>query len=314
MEDKDIKIVYMGTPEFAVPTLCKLNEKYNVKAVVTVPDKPKGRGLKLLPSEVKSAALELGIPVLQPQSLKDQEFINNLKDIDPDFIVVIAFRILPESVYSLAKTAAFNIHGSLLPRFRGPAPINHAIINGDSETGLTSFILKKMVDTGDVVLQTRTPIGKNETFGDLYSRLELLAPDLAVHTIEILRSGDFKAIIQDESSATPAPKIFASDCKINWHDSAENVKNRINGVSPSPGAWTMMNGERVKFLRAEAAITGEITAIEDLGKFSIENGNFSAKCADGKINIKELQMPGKKAQPVSHFLNGWHGPTVGIFE
>ena len=306
----------MGTPEFAVPTLLQLNEKYNVKAVVTVPDKPKGRGLKLLPSAVKTAALDLGLPVLQPTSLKDEQFVSAIEAIAPDIIVVIAFRILPEAVYSLAKIASFNIHGSLLPRYRGPAPINHAILNGDKETGLTSFVLRKSVDTGDILLQAKCPIADSDTFGDLYDKMKMLAPDLALQTVDLLNEGGYSVLTQDETLATSAPKIFSENCRIDWNKSAEEVKNLINGVSPTPGAWSMLDTSRIKILRAEAekSATDAGTGGNVAGSFRTDNSGFFVNCGSGRISIKELQFPGKKAQTIKVFLNGWRGDKSGKFE
>ncbi|MDD3124455.1 MAG: methionyl-tRNA formyltransferase [Candidatus Kapabacteria bacterium] len=302
-----MKIVYMGTPEFAVPTLKKLAAEYTVSAVVTAPDKPKGRGKQVLPSEVKLAALELGLPVLQPESLKSAEFAEEIRRLAPDIIVVVAFRILPREVYSLARLASFNIHGSLLPKYRGAAPINWAIINGDKATGLTSFILQDKVDTGNIMLQTSAEIGDTQTFGELYEYLMAQAPQLACDTIEMIANGDYPNIAQDEAKATPAPKIFSNDCRIIWNMPAQSIKNVINGVSPAPGAWTMWNGERLKILRAKCVNTLGLSA----GEYEITKKGFLVQCGSGAIAVLELQLPGKKRQDIASFLNGQRNESKG---
>ncbi len=310
MENKNIKIVYMGTPEFAVPALKKLNELYTVSAVVTVPDKEQGRGKKVLPSIIKTTTLELGLPVLQPIKMKDSEFIEAIKNINPDIIVVIAFRILPEEVYSLAKIASFNIHGSLLPKFRGAAPINHAIIKGEKVTGLTSFILNKTVDAGDILLQREMPIPEYASFGDMYHKLMDISADLAVETVETLIKGGYTIMVQDISKASPAPKIFSDDCKINWNDSAENIINFIHGVSPTPGAWTTWHANRFKIYRAELLDA----AVSRPGRWKITKDAFIVNTKSHEVLLKEIQLPGKKAQSIQDFINGYRGDKEGMFE
>ena len=306
--NKDIKIIYMGTPEFAVPTLKALNDNYTVQAVVTVPDKPKGRGKQVLPSDVKIMAAELGLPVLQPEKLKDEDFVRQIKEFAPDIIIVVAFRILPEEVYTLSRLGTFNIHGSILPKYRGAAPINWAVINGDTETGLTSFLLKKEVDTGDILLNIKTEISESTTFGDLYYELKDKAPQLAIDTVELLVAGNYTTQSQDESLATKAPKIFSDDCKIDWSKDSMQVKNLINGVSPIPGAWTMWGEQRIKILRAIPSASFEP---ETLGKFRITKNTFDVQCSDGAISILDIQMPGKKSQRIQDFINGWKHETQG---
>jgi methionyl-tRNA formyltransferase len=310
MQNKKLKIVYMGSPEFAVPALKKLNELFSVEAVVTVPDKEQGRGKKVLPSLVKTTAIELGLPLFQPVKLKDPEFIDEIKRINPDIIVVIAFRILPEEVYSIPQIGSFNIHGSLLPKFRGAAPINHAIISGEKVTGLTSFLLNKTVDAGDILLQREMPIPENATFGDMYDKLMNISADLAVDTVEILISGNFTAKHQDISLATAAPKIFSNDCEINWNQAAIEVRNMIHGVSPVPGAWTSWNSNRLKIFRAELIKCNNKPA----GSFHISKDGFIVNCRDAAIKLLEIQLPGKKIQNIQDFINGYRGDKDGIFE
>lgn len=241
----------MGTPEFAVPTLEKINEIYGVKAVVTVPDKERGRGRKVSYSAVKEKAVELGIDVLQPEKLKDEDFIEKIKSYNPDIICVIAFRILPEEVYSIAKIASFNIHGSLLPKFRGAAPINRAIMAGEKKTGLTSFILKKIVDTGDILLKSEVDVTDNMTAGELHDLMMPLAAELSVKTIDLLKSGNYSPLMQNDEEASPAPKIFREECKLDISKNVLDGKNFIHSLSPYPAAFIEINDIEIKLLRVE---------------------------------------------------------------
>jgi methionyl-tRNA formyltransferase len=310
MSEKSVNIVFMGTPEFAVPTLEKLHSEFGVKAVVTIPDKPKGRGKQMQSSDVKLKALELGLPVLQPEKLKDESFINELKSYEPDIIVVLAFRILPEEVFKIARIATFNIHGSLLPAYRGAAPINWAIINGEKKTGLTSFILEKKVDTGNILFQKTVPITDNMTDGDLHDLLMPLAADMAVDTCNSLLSGEYQLLPQDDSKASPAPKIFPEMCEIKWNQHARELCYFINGMSPFPGAWTTWNGERLKIIRAAFSACSKGIP----GEFSIAQNSFLVQCDKGIISILELQLPGKKIMKTVDFLRGYRGEMSGKFE
>jgi methionyl-tRNA formyltransferase len=303
-------IIFMGTPEFSVPALERIHAEFGVKAVVTVPDKPSGRGQKITSSAVKIKAQELGLPVLQPEKLKDPEFVDGLKGYNPDIIVVIAFRILPEDVYSLAKLGSFNIHGSLLPRYRGAAPINWTIIKGDKVTGLTSFILKKEVDTGDVLLRKEIPIPENATAGDLHDLMMPHAADLSVKTIELLLGGKYTGLPQDASLASPAPKIFPEQCKIDWSNDAYTVKNFIHGMSPIPGAWTIWNGKRFKIYRA----TLNSGKTSEAGTYKISDNSFDVYCTNGSLSILEMQLEGKKTMKIRDFLAGYRGDKEGKFE
>ncbi|MFH1049568.1 MAG: methionyl-tRNA formyltransferase [bacterium] len=303
-------IIFMGTPEFAVPTLVELHEVFGIKAVVTVPDKPQGRGKKVMPSDVKIKATELGIPVLQPEKLKDDSFINELKSFEPDIMVVLAFRILPEEVFTISKIATFNIHASLLPKYRGAAPINWAIINGEKTTGLTSFILEKKVDTGNILLQKAMDIPEGATAGDLHDLMMPKAAQMAVDTCNLLISSDYQLMVQDNSLATPAPKIFPEFCKINWNQHAENVRNFIHGLSPFQGAWTLWNGERLKILRVEFSACGKGIP----GTFSINDNIMNVQCDKGIISLREIQLPGKRPMKIQDFLRGYRGRKEGILE
>jgi len=302
-------IIFMGTPDFAVPSLEALHHTFGVKAVVTNPDKPQGRGLKLIPTPVKSSALDLGIPLLQPESLKSEEFAQQIKELSPDIICVIAFKILPKSVYSLAKLGTFNVHGSLLPRYRGAAPIQWSIINGDKETGVTTFLLNDTVDTGNILLQKKCPISETMTFGDLYSEMMPLAADIAVTTCELLISGDVHSISQDNSLATPAPKIFREQCLIDWSNPVFKVKNFIHGVSPIPAAWTYFNKSKLKIYRCK---TSELQL--PVGTYQIRNNSFFIGCSDGSCEILELQPEGKPKMSVRDFINGYRGEMNGLME
>lgn len=304
------KIIFMGTPQFAVPALRAVNGKYGLAACVTTPDKPKGRGRKLQPPAVKTAALELSIPVLQPQSLKAPEFESQIKAINPDIIVVIAFRILPEEIYTKAKIAAFNIHGSLLPKYRGAAPINWAIINGETKTGLTSFILQRKVDTGNMLLKKQINIDDSTTAGDLHDALMPVASDLSIETIELLLKGDYAALPQNDEEATPAPKLFTGGCKIDWARPAGKLLRFIHGTSPLPGAWTIRDGKILKIFRVKTA--GEI-GIEP-GCFIIGNGRMYVGCGTGALELLEIQLQGKKAMKVPDYLRGYRGGNSGFLD
>ena len=307
---KNPSIIFMGTPDFAVPALEAINERFGLKAAVVPPDKPKGRGKKISPCEVKIKALELGIPVLQPANLKDPAFLEELKRLNPDIIATLAFRILPEEVFSLPKIATFNVHASLLPKYRGPAPINWAIIEGEKITGVTSFVIEKGIDAGKIILAKPFEIPPDFTAGDLWEALKPLAAQVAVETCELLLSGDFELVEQDDSLATKAPKVFPETAKIDWSENAEKVKNFALGHSPKPGAWTIWNGERLKILRAKTLPEkgGEP------GKYEIDGKSFRAQCGEGSIAILELQLPGKKPMAVKDFLNGYRGKSSGFFE
>ncbi len=309
-ENRDLSIIFMGTPEFAVPCLEAVHGNYGVRAVVTVPDKPRGRGQKMLPSPVKARAEELGIPVLQPESLKDPEFEAALAALRPDIIVVVAFRILPRSIFTLARLAAFNIHGSLLPRYRGAAPINRAIMNGEKVTGLTSFILQDNVDTGSMLLTRRVEITPGMTAGDLHDTLMPLAAGLAVETVGLIASGNYSPLVQDESLACPAPKIFREDCRINWAMAGDRLADMIHGVSPAPGAWTLLDGETFKILRVEQAVRDFAGAAP--GSYVIEGADIFVAAGSGTIKLLEVKPQGKKAISAADFTRGYRGAKSGV--
>ena len=304
------RIIFMGTPEFAVPALRAVHDQFGVVGVVTVPDKPQGRGRSIKPSAVKEAALELGIEqILQPMKLKDPDFQAQLADLQPDILCVIAFRILPREVYTIANLGAFNVHASLLPKFRGAAPINHAIIKGETETGVTSFLLNDVVDTGSLLMQKRIPIADGTTVGELYAQLMPLAAECAVETCQALIDGTAAPQPQDDTLASPAPKVFRETAVIDWTQSRERVRNHIHGHSPVPGAWTTWNDAVLKVFRASLA---DDTC--EPGSFRIVGDRFIAGCADGALELTEIQLPGKKRMQAGDILRGYRGPTDGTFE
>ncbi|MGA1306868.1 MAG: methionyl-tRNA formyltransferase [Candidatus Kapaibacteriota bacterium] len=303
-------IIFMGTPEFAVPALRALHDAFGLTAIVSVPDKPAGRGRVLQSSPVSKEAIALGIPLLTPHSLKDPEFISTIAAYKPDIIIVIAFRILPKEVYSLAKLGAFNIHGSLLPKYRGAAPIQWAIINGETTTGLTSFLLNDTVDTGKILAQSTIEIEPSMTAGDLFLALEIPSAELAVQTCRDLLSGKAKPIPQNDAHATPAPKLFRSTCSINWNNSADLIINLIRGTNPKPGAWTTFNGKTLKILKA--AISDSSMNLES-GRFVIEDSNFMVGTGSDNMSLLTIQEEGKPKMSIVDFLRGYRGIKEGIF-
>ena len=303
MTKQDLRIVYLGTPEFAVASLRALVEGgYNVVAVVTMPDKPAGRGHQLQYSDVKKYALEAGLPVLQPEKLKDEAFVEELRSYQADLQIVVAFRMLPEVVWAMPRLGTFNIHGSLLPQYRGAAPINWAVMNGEKETGLTTFMLKHEIDTGNMILQERIAIGEEENVGSVHDRLMALSENMVIRTVDLIIDCENKGIQvpttpQPEiAELKPAPKIFKEDCEIRFAEkTAQEVKNFVRGLSPYPAAW------------ANLTIHGQ--TFENVKIFAVEiadKGELVVPCKEGAVSIKELQVPGKKRMDIKAFLNGLH--------
>lgn len=302
------KIVFFGTPEIAVPVLNAVAKDFNVIAVVTNQDKEQGRGRKLQPSEVKVAAENLGITILQPDDLKSESFAEDLKKFNADIFLVFAYRILPSHILLIPKIGSFNIHPSLLPKYRGAAPINHTIINGDNETGITTFLLEEKVDAGGILLQDKFSLEPDMTAGELYEIVMQKAPDIAIRTINRLASGDRSIQTQNSDLVSKAPKIFREDCELDFYKTAISLKNFINGVSPIPAAWKIWNGKNIKFLRAKAAVGANKL---EAGEFEINGKKLFLGCADGAIEILELQPEGKKAMSVMDFINGYRGELRG---
>ena len=304
--DKKPRIVFIGTPAFAVASLSALlAAKMNVVAVVTAPDKPSGRGMKLQPSAVKQFAIENNIEVLQPEKLKSPAFFDALKTLNADLQVVVAFRMLPEIIWSMPPMGTLNVHGSLLPQYRGAAPINWAIINGEKQTGVTTFQLQHAIDTGNILLQAPIDISENMTAGELHDIMKEVGANVLVKTIEGLQNNTIKATPQTNDNVTlkHAPKIFTQDCEIDWHQSVNDIHNLIRGLAPFPGAITKVEGKIVK-LYAPYKLPSSVT--EAPGTF-ITDGKTFAKiaCKDGYIGINDIQWEGKKRMPIVDFLRGY---------
>ncbi|MBE6207435.1 MAG: methionyl-tRNA formyltransferase [Rikenellaceae bacterium] len=311
MNAKDLRIVFMGTPEFAVPSLKALVEGgYNVIAVVTTPDKPAGRGRLLHESDVKIAARELGLPILQPEKLRDEEFVAAMEALKPDLGIVIAFRMLPEVIWSMPRLGTFNLHASLLPEYRGAAPINWAIINGEKETGVTTFLLNHEIDKGAIIGQLREEITPDDTIGTLYDRLMHKGVGLVLETVEKLAAGEINPIEQqhiDESTLKPAPKIFKEDCLVDWSKGGRQIVNFVRGLSPYPAAWSRLvrDGEElaVKIFRTSFL---EAAHNEPLGTIRTDwREELEVACADGWIKIHELQVAGKRRMTTHDLLLGF---------
>ncbi|MCI4669655.1 MAG: methionyl-tRNA formyltransferase [Bacteroidia bacterium] len=297
----------MGTPEFAVQSLRKLLEEgKNVVAVVTVPDKPAGRGKKLTASAVKVYAESQNLPVLQPKKLRDPDFNQALKDLEPDIMVVVAFRMLPEMVWSLPNIGTFNLHASLLPDYRGAAPINWAIINGEKESGVTTFFIDKQIDTGNLLLQEKVQVPDNWTAGDLHDKLMEIGAELVVKTVHRLEAGDISPKAQDNSLfKNHAPKIFKEDCLIDWTQPRNKVYDFIRGLSPYPGAYTFWNDKMVKVFSAEIGADSQTppgTVLVDK-----EDSTLNVACADGWLSLRIIQLQGKKRVSIEDFLRGFRG-------
>ena len=313
MNAKDLRIVFMGTPEFAVPSLRALVDGgYNVVAVVTTPDKPAGRGQKIHESDVKVAARELGLPILQPEKLRDPEFVEAMQALQPDLGIVIAFRMLPEVIWAMPRFGTFNLHASLLPQYRGAAPINWAIINGEKETGVTTFLLNHEIDKGAIVGQIRVPIGDEDNIGTMYDRLMEVGTGLVIDTVERIAAGDIDPVEQmhiDESTLRPAPKIFKEDCSIDWSRNGQDIVNFVRGLSPYPAAWTPMSGEGVQPLTAKifsAKVIANPNGGGQCGNIESDGKNYiRVRCADGFVEIGELQIAGKKRMAVKELLLGF---------
>lgn len=302
------RIVFMGTPAFAVASLNALVQAgFNVVAVITAPDKPAGRGMVMQQSAVKQYAVALGITVLQPEKLKDTLFLETLKQLHADVQVVVAFRMLPEVVWNMPPMGTINVHGSFLPQYRGAAPINWAVINGETETGVTTFKLRHAIDTGNILLQEKMTIGENETTGEVHDRMMILGAEVLVKTIDGLQNGTLKetaqhTIVNDESEIKHAPKIFTETCRINWNDDLTKTHNLVRGLSPYPGAFTTLNGKMFKIFKSEME-QGETSSKP--GDFETDGKTFlKFTCSNGYIHVIELQLEGKKRMDVTSFLRG----------
>ena len=306
-----LRIVFMGTPEFAVASLDALVKAgYTIVGVITAPDKPAGRGMKMNESAVKKYAVDHGLKVMQPEKLKNPEFLQELQSLQADLQIVVAFRMLPEVVWNMPRMGSVNLHGSLLPQYRGAAPINWAVINGEKETGVTTFKLKHEIDTGDILLQESFPIGENETAGEVHDKMKEIGAQVLVKTVKGLADGSLKETPQlatgNEQPAIlkHAPKIFTETCKIDWNKTTEEVHNLIRGLSPFPGAFTYLNDKMLKIYRSEKEIT--VHGVKP-SEYKTDGKTFlKFACSNGYIQIKELQMEGKKKIGIEDFLRGYH--------
>lgn len=304
--EKKLRIIYMGTPDFAVGGLRALVEAgFNIVAVITAPDKPSGRGLQLQQSPVKQFALAHDIPVLQPEKLKNAEFLETLRSYQADLQVVVAFRMLPEVVWNMPPLGTLNLHASLLPDYRGAAPINHAIIQGEKVTGVTTFFLKHEIDTGDIIFSEKVEIQPEDNAGSLHDKLMETGAQLIVKTVAAIQSGTVITTPQSGISEKTAPKIFKENCLINWNQSTEQIHNFIRGLSPYPGAYTMLRGKMLKIFESEKIITQHHHAT---GEFITDNkSSIQFTTSDGFINVLSLQAEGKKRMTAEEFLRGWRG-------
>ncbi len=314
MDKKDLRIVYMGTPDFAVESLRRLVEGgYNIVGVITMPDKPMGRhGSVLQASPVKQYAVSQGLKVLQPEKLKDEAFVNELRALQADLQIVVAFRMLPEVVWNMPRLGTFNLHASLLPQYRGAAPINWAVINGDTETGITTFFLQHEIDTGAIIQQVRVPIADTDNVEVVHDKLMVLGGDLVIETVEAILAGTVKAIpqetlFQSDADLRPAPKIFKETCRIDWSKGVKKVYDFIRGLSPYPAAWTELSvGDKVLELKIFAASKEFCTHQQTVGTVLTDHKSYmKVALEDGYLNILTLQLSGKKRMEVTDFLRGF---------
>ncbi|KAF0238705.1 MAG: methionyl-tRNA [Prolixibacteraceae bacterium] len=314
MKNKDLRIVFMGTPDFAVASLKALvNGGYNVVGVITAPDKPAGRGNQLSQSAVKKYALENNLRILQPEKLKNPDFLTVLKDLNADLQIVVAFRVLPEVVWNMPPLGTFNLHGSLLPQYRGAAPLNWAVINGETKTGVTTFFLDQEIDTGKILFKRETSIGENETVGEVHGRLMGIGAQLVVETVDAIAEGNIQPIPQNEliegTAIKHAPKIFKEDCKIDWNKDSELIRNLICGLSPYPAAWTNLvqreTGTEIqtKLFFAQKAVSEKKCTP---GTIETDRKTFiNVACKNGWLQIADLQIAGKKRMKTDEFLRGF---------
>lgn len=297
-----MKIVFFGTPDFAIPSLKILHEsEHEIVGVVTAPDKPRGRGRRLSPTPIKQFAVKNGIKVLTPEKLKDAQLLDELNSLQADLFVVVAFRILPENVYTIPTKGSFNLHGSLLPKYRGAAPIQWAIINGEKETGITTFFLEKKVDTGNIILKEKIKIDDSDNLGTLHDKMSLAGAQLVLKTVNLIDQNKVELIPQDDTVATPAPKITKEICNIDWNKSAVEIHNLVRGLSPYPGAFFIHEGKTFKVF--ESAIS-EMTMLEP-GEISQSKNEIAIGTASTALRILNIQPEGRKRMSVQDFLRGY---------
>lgn len=298
-----MRIVFMGTPDFAIPSLkTLLDNRYTIASVVTVPDKPQGRGGQRIPSPVKQFAGHHRLPILQPELLNDESFIAAVRDLKPDLFVVVAFRILPKEVITLPRLGAFNLHASLLPKYRGAAPIQWAIMNGEKETGVTTFFLEEKVDTGNVILQARVPVAPDQTFRELHDTLADVGAEIVLHTVRLIETGKAIPHPQDNAGATPAPKILKQHCRIDWSKPSRAIHNLVRGLSPVPCAFTMHGGKTIKIYRTRVV---EHASKNAPGVVAETSARLVVQAGEGSVEVLELQQEGKRRLPAEEFLRGY---------
>jgi methionyl-tRNA formyltransferase len=299
-----MKIVFMGSPDFAVPSLeAVANSGHTVVGVISGEDKRRGRGTETSPTPVKAKALELGLPVFSFESMKNPELEQLLIELSPDLIVIVAFKILPKTILAIPKIGSINVHASLLPKYRGAAPIHWAVVQGEVETGVSLFFLNEEIDAGSILLQKKTPIGSQETTGDVYARLMHLGADALHEILPQIATGAVKPISQDDSKATPAPKVFPEDAKIDFSSDVLAIHNRIRGMNPFPGSWCWLDGKKLKLKRATFSYTKHLTVSE----VGFIDHNLAVGCSNGTIFLHEVQLEGKSAIDGYSFWNGYRG-------
>ena len=317
MQPKEIRLVFMGTPDFAVESLKALVENnYRVIGVITAPDKPAGRGRQLSESAVKKFALANHLKVLQPEKLKNPEFIAELESLNADLQIVVAFRMLPEIVWNMPPMGTFNLHASLLPQYRGAAPLNWAIINGETETGVTTFLLSHEIDTGQIIFQEKVSIGETDTVGDLHDRMMAIGSELVLKTVDALAESQVQPIdqtqlIDNQEKIKQAPKIFKEDCQIDWTRDTESIRNLVRGLSPYPAAWTeFINSEKAETLSAKiySVIRDNSSLPAAPGTIQTDGKRYlKIACPDGWLSITDIQLSGKKRMKIDELLRGFQG-------
>jgi methionyl-tRNA formyltransferase len=307
-----MRILFMGTPEFAVPSLrILLEHSYEISGVVTAPDKPRGRGQHVSSAPIKEFALQHHLSVLQPENLKDIKFVSDVRQLAPELIVIVAFRILPPAVYTIPTFGSLNLHASLLPKYRGAAPINWAILNGETESGVTTFFLQDKVDTGSILLQARVAIDEDETAGELHDMLSEVGAEIVLQTVRLIERGKAHPQVQDDSLACPAPKIFKQDCRIDWRRSSQQVHNFIRGLSPSPASWTFHRGKTIKLYRSKIVETSSDAPGTVLRR---TNDTLLVSTGRGAVSLLEIQQEGKRCLTIEEFLRGYVIEEGDVFE
>lgn len=302
-----MKIVFMGSPDFAIPSLEKLMASpHEIAAVVSNPDKRRGRGNETSPTAVKARALKAGLPVISVDNLNSGSFAEELKKLEADLFVVVAFRILPQKVLEIPAKGSINLHASLLPKYRGAAPIHWAVINGEEKTGCTVFFLDEKVDTGSIIKQEETPIGRNETTGDLYGRLKDRGSELLLEAVNEIATGSYSLTPQDDSEATPAPKLFTDDCRIDFNNPAQEIHNKIRGLSPFPTAWAELDDLKFNMYRSRVAESSSFNP----GQIGLHDGQMMAGTKGKDLILDEVQIQGKRRMSGKDFMNGYSGTGI----